>query len=139
METPAMRIQIHDDNQNFLNWGNLVLTWIRDKTLRPTTVGQLKALLTAKGITATVDGPDTRGVEFWDYPEGNDPIQIALPTKPMLEERLQTVRHPGGAPYPLPHFYDIAFAGATRAQLSEPVSLEFAARRIGEYSVNECC
>jgi hypothetical protein len=74
-----MRIQIHDDNQNFLNWGNLVLTWIRDKTLRPTTVGQLKALLTAKGITATVDGPDTRGVEFWDYPEGNDPIQIALP------------------------------------------------------------
>ena len=91
------------------------------------------------GLEAKVDGPDTKSVEFWDYPHNNDPIRIALPTEAMLEERLQTVRHPGGAPYPLPHFYDIAFAGATRARLSEPVSLEFAARRIGEYSVNECC
>jgi len=49
----------------------------------------------------------------------------------------QKMVNPGA--YPLPHFYDIAFAGAPRAQLSGPVSLEFAARRIGEYSVNECC
>ena len=134
-----MRIEIEDDNQNWLNWGNLVLTWIRDPQTRPHDVGQLNTQLDKNNVKAKVDGPDSKPVLFWDYPEGNAPIQIALPTKPMLEERLQTVRHPGGAPYPLPHFYDIAFAGATRAQLSEPVSLEFAARRIGEYSVNECC
>jgi hypothetical protein len=131
-----MRIEIHNDNQNWLNWGNLVLTWIRDPKTRPNNVGELNTQLDKNNVTAKVGGPDSKPVLFWDYPDNNDPIQIALPTKAMLEERLQTV-HPGA--YPLPHFYDIAFAGAPRAQLSGPVSLEFAARRIGEYSVNECC
>jgi hypothetical protein len=135
-----MRIEIVDKDDNWLNWGNLVLTWIRNpQTPRPTTVRDLKTLLAAKGVEAKVDGPDTRAVEFWDYPHNNDPIRIALPTEAMLEERLQTVRHPPGDVYPLPHFYDIAFAGATRARLSQAVLLDFAARRIGEYSVNECC
>ena len=135
-----MRIQIFDDDQNWLNWGNLVQFWIRnDKKLRPNTVAELKKQLTDHQVTATVDGPDTRDVKFWDYPDKNGPLQIALPTEAMLEERLQTVRHPAGDVYPLPHFYDIAFAGATRARLSQAVLLEFAARRIGEYSVNECC
>ena len=135
-----MRIEIHNDNQNWLNWGNLVLTWIRDPGTRPDKVGKLRTQLTDHHVTATVDGPDTKDVKFWDYPANNQPIQIALPTKAMLEERLQTV-HPrsGDAAYPLPHFYDIAFAGAARAQLSEAELLNFAARRIGEYSVNECC
>jgi hypothetical protein len=131
-----MRIEIFNDDQNWLNWGNLVLTWIRDPTTRPHDVGALKRLLDNNNVTAKIDGPDTKEVQFWDYPADNKPLQIALPTEAMLKERLQTV-HPG--PYPLPHFYDIAFAGAPRAQLSGPVSLEFAARRIGEYSVNECC
>jgi hypothetical protein len=133
-----MRIQIVDveDDQNWLNWGNLVLTWIRDPQTRPHNVGELNTQLDKNSVKAKVDGPDSKPVLFWDYPANNDPIQIALPTKAMLEERLQTV-HPGA--YPLPHFYDIAFAGAARAQLSGPVSLDFAARRIGEYSVNECC
>jgi hypothetical protein len=105
----------------------------------PSNVGALKTQLKANGVDAKVAGPDTTGVEFWDYPPDNKPIRIALPTEAMLDERLQTVRHPGVAAYPLPHFYGIAFGGVARAQLSEPVSLEFAARRIGEYSVNECC
>jgi hypothetical protein len=131
-----MRIEIENDNQNFLNWGNLVLTWIRDPQTRPHTVEQLNTQLDKNNVKAKVDGPDSKKVEFWDYPGKNDPIQIALPTKAMLEERLQ---HVTSGQYPLPHFYDIAFGGATRAQLSRAESLDFAARRIGEYSVNECC
>ena len=135
-----MRIEIFDDNQNWLNWGNLVLTWIRDPKTRPHKVGDLNTQLDKNNVRAKVDGPDTKDVQFWDYPAKNDPIQIALPTEAMLEARLQTV-HPSSAAatYPLPHFYDIAFAGAARAQLSEAELLNFAARRIGEYSVNECC
>jgi hypothetical protein len=130
-----MRIEIHDDNQNFLNWGNL-LTSISDHTPRPHDVGQLNTQLDKNNVKAKVDGPDSKPVKFWDYPGKNDPIQIALPTEAMLDERLQ---HVTSGQYPLPHFYDIAFGGATRAQLSRAESLDFAARRIGEYSVNECC
>ena len=131
-----MRIHIVDDNENWLNWGSLVQAWIRKTKPRPSNVGELKKQLTDNHVNADIDGPDTRPVELWDYPDNNTPLRMALPTKAMLEERLQTV-HPGA--YPLPHFYDIAFAGATRADLSPEDSLKFAARRIGEYSVNECC
>jgi hypothetical protein len=131
-----MRIEIDNDNQNWLNWGNLVLTWIRDPKTRPHNVGELNRQLDKNNVTAKVGGPDSKPVLFWDYPKDNTPIQIALPTEGMLDERLQ---HVTSGHYPLPPFYDIAFGGATRAQLSRAESLDFAARRIGEHSVNECC
>jgi hypothetical protein len=131
-----MRIQIADNNENWLNWGNLVQAWIRKTKTRPGNVGDLKKQLADNQVNANVEGPDTKPVVFWDYPDNNTPLRIALPTEAMLDARLQTVR-PGA--YPLPLFYDIAFGGANRASLSSEESLKFAARRIGEYSVNECC
>jgi hypothetical protein len=132
-----MRIEIDNDNQNWLNWGNLVLTWIRNpKGSRPHNVGDLNRQLRDNHIEAKVDGPDTRPVEFWDYSDNDTPLRVALPNERMLDARLKTVDH---GQYPLPMFYNIAFAGATRADLSPEESLKFAARRIGEYSVNECC
>jgi hypothetical protein len=131
-----MRIHIVDDNENWLNWGSLVQAWIRKTTSRPANVGDLKKQLTDNHVNADVDGPDTKPVVFWDYPDNNTPLRIALPSEAMLDARLKTVDH---GHYPLPLFYNIAFAGATRADLSPEESLRFAARRIGEYSVNECC
>jgi len=133
-----MRIQIKDNAENWLNWGSLVQAWIRKTKPRPSNVGDLKKQLTDNHVNADVDGPDTKPVEFWDYPDNNTPLRIALPSEAMLDARLQTVL-PGA--YPLPHFYDIAFVGTppTRAQLSAEEAQKFAARRIGEYSVNECC
>jgi hypothetical protein len=131
-----MRIHIVDDNENWLNWGNLVQAWIRNTKTRPGNVGDLRRQLADNKVNADVDGPDTKPVEFWDYPDNNTPLRIALPTQAMLDARLH---HVTSGHYPLPLFYDIAFGGATRAFLSPEESLKFAARRIGEYSVNECC
>jgi hypothetical protein len=131
-----MRIDLQDDNQNWLNWGNLVNSWI-DGASRPTTVRELKTQLTANNVIATVAGADDRVVEVESYYD--DPthaLVIVIPTSAMREAKLGRV-HPG--PYPLPLFYDTAYAGAARANLSAQESHDFAMRRIGEYTVNECC
>jgi hypothetical protein len=132
-----MRVQIHDDNENWVRWGNLVQAWIRQTKAHPISVGELKKQLRDNDIEATVEGPDSRPVEIMQYP-GSPPasLVIMLPTAEMLDARLQSVT---SGRYPLPLFYDIAFAGANRANLSPEESLKLAARRIGEYSVNECC
>jgi hypothetical protein len=131
-----MRIQIQDDNQNWLNWGTLVRSWIEGGA-RPTTVAQLKQQLTANHVNAVVAGANTRAVVIQDYLDGpGDPLVIMIPTSTMLAEKLGTVTQ---GPYPLPLFYDLAYAGAPRANLSRQQSLDFALRRIGEYTVNECC
>src|ERR1700730_9787784 len=122
-----MRIEIENDNQNILDWGTRVLTWIRVPQTRPHTVEQLNTQLDKNNVKAKVDGPDSRLVEFWNYSDKDTPLRVALPSEGMLNARLNTVDH---GQYPLPHFYDIAFGGATRAQLSRAESLDFAARRI---------
>ncbi len=132
-----MRIQIQDDNQNWLNWGTLVVSWIQNPGTRPATVGDLKAQLAPRGVIATVAGPDNRQVSILNYSDNlADPLMLVLPTQAMLNAKLATVT--SGA-YPLPLFYDIAYAGAARANLSAQESEDFAFRRIGEYTVNECC
>lgn len=133
-----MRIQIQDDNQNWLNWGQLVLAWIRKTQQRPVTVAQLKAQLAKNDVNAIVQGADERVVAIQDYPDNpdDDPLLIMLPTQAMLDDRLKIVT---SGPYPLWLFYDIAYAGAARANLSPQESQDFAARRIGEYTVQECC
>jgi hypothetical protein len=133
----TMRIQIQDDNQNWLNWGNIVFAWIQKTQSRPNSVGELKQQLTAAAVVATVDGPDQRVVAVLDYSDApTDPLMIVIPTAKMLAEKLKTVT---SGPYPLPLFYDIAYAGAPRANLSPKESQAFAIRRVGEYTVNECC
>jgi hypothetical protein len=137
-EEAKMRIEIVNDNQNWLNFGKLVQVWIADETQRPTTVGGLRRQLMDNDILATVAGPDDRPVEIRSYINAaGDPLQIMLPNKEMADAKLATVR-PG--PYNvMPLFYDIAFGGAKRVSLSQQEALDFAYRRIGEYSVNECC
>jgi hypothetical protein len=133
-----MRVEIVNDNQNWLNWGTLVQIWIADPNQRPTTVKELKEQMNAHNVCATVAGADTRPVQIRSYINGpNDPLMIMLPDKQMADDRLATVK-PG--PYNvMPLFYDIAFGGAPRVNLSQQEALDFAFRRIGEYSVNECC
>jgi hypothetical protein len=133
-----MRIQIVDDNDNWLKWGNLVQLWIDDPKTRPSNVGELKAQFERNGIYATVAGADSRLVQIQSYDDAPDgTLLLMVPTAAMRDAKLGTVT-PG--PYTnMPLFYDIAFAGAARASLSAPQARDFAVRRIGEYSVNECC
>jgi hypothetical protein len=133
-----MRVHIRDDNQNWLNWGNLVQVWINDAGKRPTTVGELRKQLTARGIDGIVAGPDNRIVQIVAYSNAyDDALTIVLPDSSMRDAKLATVT---SGPYDnVPLFYDIAYAGAPRANLSEQESQDFALRRIGEYTVNECC
>lgn len=133
-----MRIEIANDNQNWLNWGALVQIWIEDADARPNTVAELKAQMHTHNVVATIASPDTRGVQVRSYFDApTDPLLIMLPTRQMRDDKLATVK-PG--PYNvMPLFYDIAFGGAPRVSLSPQEALDFASRRIGEYSVNECC
>jgi hypothetical protein len=133
-----MRIQIVDDNDNWLKWGNLVQMWIDDGESRPTDVRELRAQLNGKGIKAEVAGADDRLVQIQSYDDSPDgTLVIMVPTSGMRDAKMATV---GPGPYAnMPLFYDIAFAGAARANLSAQEARDFAVRRIGEYSVNECC
>jgi hypothetical protein len=131
-----MRIAIKDDNENWLKWGKLVNHWIDHPEQRPTNVKDLRDLLDAKGVKAEVEGADTRPVVIQSYVGSTDPLVMMLPNKKMRDDRLATIQ-PG--PYPLPLFYDICFGGGKRVPLSGPEANDFAFRRIGEYSVNECC
>jgi hypothetical protein len=133
-----MRVKIHDDNQNWLNWGNLVQRYIDQPELRPKTVGKLKQDLKDHGVCADVAGGDNRAVSIQSYSDALDEtLLIMVPTAAARGAKLSTV---GPGPYAnMPLFYDIAYAGAARANLSQEEAINFAIRRIGEYSVNECC
>jgi hypothetical protein len=130
-----MRIDVGNDNQNWLNWGKLVHAWIHNTSPRPTTVGELRAQLKEHQVVATVQGDDSRRVTIMRYTSPGDPLMLVLPTPQMCDDRLKNVKE---GQYPLPLFYDLAFGGATRANLSRSQADDFALRRIGEYSVNEC-
>jgi hypothetical protein len=141
-----MRIKIKDDNQNWFNWGKLVNTWIDDPAKWPKTVGELKQQLQQNSVEAWVDGSDARRVVVDMYAAPPDeqaanpdsiPLQLKLPNAKMRDKRFQEDVKAG--PYPLPLFYNSFFAGAKRAPLSAQEAHDFAFRRIGEYTVNECC
>jgi len=73
-------------------------------------------------------------VSYADY---GDALVIAIPGPEMRDHKLSTVQ--AGTYGNMPLFYDIAYAGAPRANLSAQEAHDFAVRRIGEYTVNECC
>ena len=132
-----MRIDILDDNENWLKWGNLLQTWIDSAAERPTSVGELRSQLEKNSIRATVAGPDEKTVTIQSYHDSDDELVIMIPSRAMRDAKLATVR-PG--PYTvMPLFYDIAYGGAPRVNLSAQEAHNFAIKRIGEYSVNECC
>jgi len=135
-------IDIVDNVDNWLRWGNLVLSWVNQATQTPNNVGALKAQMTAAGVDGHVKGADSRGVTFVVYPV-NGAIVIPLPNAPMVQadnHYLRQLTHNGTqpAPYPLQSFYSACFAGAPPAQFSLQELLNMEARRIGEYVINEC-
>ena len=133
-----MRVKIKDDNQNWLNWGNLVQKYINEPDSRPNTVRDLKRDLGEYSVCAEVAGNDDRLVSIQSYTDDpGETLRIMVPSAAARDAKLSTVR---AGPYAnLPLFYDIAYAGAVRANLSQEEAINFAIRRIGEYSVNECC
>jgi hypothetical protein len=135
-----MRIDIDDDNQNWLNWGTLVVGWIKGNPVPPLTVAELKQQMAANNVTGTVQGADDRTVSVTPYSDSiTDALIINIPSKQMLQDKLNKIT---SGPYPttvMPLFFDIAYGGAARANLSTSESVNFAYRRIGEYTVNECC
>jgi hypothetical protein len=136
-----MRVEITNDNQNWLNWGKLVNLWIERSIPRPETVGELRQQLITHEVDATVQGKDERSVVIDDYvAEEDDPLVIMLPNRQMRDKRMTEDVQPNvPGPYPLPLFYDIVYGGAPRVALSSQEKIDFALRRIGEYTINECC
>jgi hypothetical protein len=59
-----MRVEIVNDNQNWLNWGTLVQIWIADPNQRPTALKELKDQMDAHNVCGTVAGPDSRPVQI---------------------------------------------------------------------------
>jgi len=135
-----MRIKLTDDNTNWLNWGKLVNLWIEDSSKRPDSVGALRQQLRDNTVDATVEGTDERAVVVQPYLGNADTLLIMIPNRAMRDKRLAEDIHPEiPGPYPLPLFYDTIFGGAQRALLSSQEKLDMALRRIGEYTINECC
>jgi len=130
-----MRIEIADTDRNWLNWGALVKAWIRETQVRPRNVKELKTQLVRHQVFAIVDGDDERAVAFSMYPDDpNSPLTIVLPTPAMCD-----AISVGAGRYNLPLFYDIAYEKPVRANLSQQEAENFAQRRVGEYTINECC
>jgi hypothetical protein len=135
-------IDITDNVDNWLRWGNLVMSWVNSAMQTPRTVGELKAQMHTAGVDGTVRGPDTRVVTFVVYPV-NGAIVIPLPNAPMVQkdsDYLKQLTNNGMRPaaYPLQSFYSACFAGAPPAQFTLQELLNMEARRIGEYVINEC-
>jgi hypothetical protein len=130
-----MRINIDDDNENWRKWGELVKSWVDQPNTRPADTPELAAQMAQNGINGDIPGPG-RPVDFVDY--GDDgPLMISLPSQQMLKEKLDPLSY---GPYPLlPGFYAVAFGGAAKATLTAQETFAFALRRIGEYTINECC
>jgi hypothetical protein len=59
-----MRVEIVNDNQNWLNWGTPVQIWIADPNQRPDTVGKLREQMVTHCVNGTVAGPDNRPVQI---------------------------------------------------------------------------
>ena len=133
-----MRIDVKNDNQNWFNFGTLVQQWIDNAASRPTTVGALREQLKKASVAATVEGSDDRSVRIASYPD--DPAQALMLMIPAATTRDAKLGQVHAGPYTfMPLFYDIAFGGAPRVNLSAQEAHDFAIRRIGEYSVAECC
>jgi hypothetical protein len=129
-----MQVDIKDDLDNWLKWGNLVTSWVLGTSTRPNNTSELATQITAKGIKLNSPLPQKQ-LKFSSYED--DKLNITLPTAAMLRQDQNSLG--GKQQYPLPVFYPIAFGGnITEANLSQSQLLEFATRRLGEYSIQEC-
>jgi hypothetical protein len=137
-----MQVQIHDDPDNWLRWGNLVRGWVFNSALRPANTTDMQTQMAAAGVVGHIGGPP-RAVTFTPFNYGSGPLIFPLPTTEMVtydETELATIaaKPPGQRQYPLPSFYPIAFGGAAKVDLAPSVVLDFGRRRLGEYTILEC-
>jgi hypothetical protein len=135
-----MQVDIQDDAENWRRWGDLVRSWIFNKSTRPKTGADMQAQMNTNDVVGQVPDP-ARNVEFVDYDD--DKLYIPLPSETMVlndEALLRAIaaRPPGERQYPLPNFYAFAFGGATEVDLSENEMLALGRRRLGEYTIQEC-
>jgi len=129
-----MQIDIHDDADNWLKWGTLVTSWVLGTSARPNNTSELAAQIQAKGIRLNSPLPP-KELKISSYED--DKLNITLPSAAMLHQDQNSLA--GKQQYPLPIFYPIAFGGnITEANLSQSQLLDFATRRLGEYSIQEC-
>lgn len=134
-----MRIKLPDDNANYLKWGLLVKDWIYKTQAWPQTVQDLRDQMSGRGILGCVEGDPGRQVAVTQYGDSDQPLELVIPSTKMFEARFNLAQ---AGPYPrelMPSFMDIAYGGAARVDLSLQEAQDFAIRRVGEYTVNECC
>jgi hypothetical protein len=161
------RVDILDDDTNWFNWGELVKCWIFDTKPWPRNVKELRAALVDAHVIGNVDGDDGREVHIYAYNHNHteNRIDIPIPNADMLRRKLLkqgiTLDDNGNPlpngpdndshvhehnqfpysphPYPLPLFYDLAYPSPPTTRMGFLQAYRFAMRRIGEYTVNECC
>ena len=130
-----MKVNFDDTVENWRLWGQLVELWICDLQPKPTDTGKMVNQMTAHGIKgASIYGPADREVKFYSYTQ-DDPLVMMIPTEGQLMEGRKDVIP--GQPYPLPVFYDEAYAGPRKVFTADQDTL-FSACRVGEYTINVC-
>ena len=125
---------------DYEKWGNLIKTWATgDNRLGdgysyplPQSLDELKAQLTQAGINMTIP-PRSKAVQFVQY--NLEVLALKLPPKEMILDSEQKLD--GGAPYPLPAFYNDIFNGAA-PNIPQPVKRKVNAQRIGDYTIRAC-
>jgi hypothetical protein len=133
MKTP-MKVNFNDTDENWRLWGELVALWVRNFQPKPDTAATLVDQMTAHGIKgASVYGPPDLKVTF--RVAGKNDLAMMLPTREMLKQARMTVH--AGESYPLPVFYDAAYAGPRKAFSADDDTL-FVACRVGEYVISQC-
>jgi hypothetical protein len=123
-----------DSMPNWQLWSELVSWWIRGLEPLPKDVESLVRQAQIIGISAlSLPGPRDRDVKWYWFDETME-LALFLPTEEMLTAGRKTVT-PG--PYPLPVFYDPAYAGPRR-QLAADQGAILEICRVGEYTINKC-
>jgi len=136
-----MQVNIKDDPANWQKWGTLVRAWIFGTTPLPGDTAAMQQQMNTAGVQGTVPGP-VRGVTFIPYND-DEPLIFPLPTQAMVlkdEAELKQIaaNPPGQRQYPIPTFYNIAYGGAAKVDLTQTQLLDFSACRLGEYTIQEC-
>lgn len=131
-----MKVDFDDTPNNWTQWSALIIRWINDSNSRPNDTDAMIGQMRNAGIT-NVTNPvlgHSRQVHFTQADNGA--LQFLLPSPQMVQDYLSKLA--GKQQYPLKMFYGDAFVDKTKATLSQQQMLEFASKRLGEYTIQEC-
>jgi hypothetical protein len=146
---PKQIPMMHDDKENWVNWGKLIKTWSTGKNYFndgrnypvPNTLAAFREQLKQANVRMTI--PDwAQSVLFvQDYDQS---LVVRLPPKDLVEAAENDLEalvraHGGHVAYPMPKFYaNEAFAKQPQAKFGIDELLSFHCERIGEYTINNC-